>query len=72
MTAQQKAWLDGHPGYRALHAPGGGSRFVNVGLLHPDGTFEAKRTRTPGYSHLVPDSFEVGVLIMPLQPPHGG
>lgn len=62
MTGEQKKWLDDNRvhGYRPLGATPGGGRWVNVGMLHADGTFELKLGRAR--PTVKPGSFEVGVL----------
>lgn len=63
MTGEQKIWLDAHQaeGYRPLGVAPGGWRWVRIGMLHADGTFEAK---TPGSRPSIRvGSFEVGVLV---------
>jgi hypothetical protein len=62
MTGEQKSWLDAHraEGYRALGNTPGGARWVKVGMLHADGTFELKLGRARPAIRV--GSFEVGVL----------
>ena len=61
MTREQADWLGKNKPYRALgQPPGFGARYVKVGMLHPDGTFEL---RVRGQRSTVREgSFEVGVL----------
>lgn len=62
MTGEQKTWLDAHraEGYRPLGTTPGGGRWVKIGMLHADGTFELKvGTKRPSVRM---GSFEVGVL----------
>jgi hypothetical protein len=63
MTGEQKKWLDDHrvQGYRPMGTLGGASRWINRGMLHPDGTFEFLGAR--GRPNKVEQgSFEVAVL----------
>jgi hypothetical protein len=65
MTAEQKDWLDSHraEGYRPLgKSPGSQARFVRVGALYPDGSFELKQSRNHRYEKAILGMFEVGVL----------
>jgi len=61
MTGEQANWLRQNKEYRALgQRPGLGARYVRIGMLHADGTFELHpRGRRP---NVKPGSFEVGVL----------
>lgn len=61
MTGAQAEWLRSHKEFRALgQRPGLGARYVDVGMLHADGTFEPHpRGRRP---NVKPGSFEVGKL----------
>ena len=60
MTREQKEWLDRNKHFRAVGRAPGNCRWVDTGMLHPDGTFEkATPGRRPGVK---PGSFEVGVL----------
>lgn len=64
MTSEQAAWMRKNPAYRAMGVAGGNSRYVQKGLLHADGIFEAF-TGGP-YRRLTEGDFEVGILeIMP-------
>lgn len=62
MTGEQKAWLDLHraEGYRPLGVAPGGSRCVKTGMLHADGTFEARIAGARPAIRV--GSFEVGIL----------
>jgi hypothetical protein len=67
MTGPQKDWLDSHraAGYRPLGKPPGAvqvARFVKIGALYPDGSFELKLSHGHRYSKIEAGMFEVGVL----------
>lgn len=62
MTGEQASWLQEHKreGYRAVGRPGGNSRYIKVGILHADGTFEPKPR--VGRPRVTAGCFEVGIL----------
>jgi hypothetical protein len=65
MTGPQKDWLDSHraAGYRPLgKPPGAQARYVKIGALYPDGSFELKQSRSHRYEKAILGMFEVGVL----------
>ena len=62
MTSEQAEWLRTHraEGYRALGMAPGNARWIKVGMLHPDGTFELRLGQARPAVRV--GSFEVGVL----------
>lgn len=63
MTGPQKAWLDANKPYRALgQRSGSGARYVKIGMLHVDGTFELQQRGVR--LSVRQGSFEVGILEM--------
>jgi hypothetical protein len=64
MTGPQKDWLDSHraAGYRPLGNPPSGHRFIRVGALYTDASFELKQSRNHRYQKIEAGMFEVGVL----------
>lgn len=62
MTGEQADWLRSHraEGYRPLGNTPGGARWIKVGMLHADGTFELRQGRARPSVRV--GSFEVGVL----------
>jgi hypothetical protein len=60
MTGAQADWLRKNPTYRAVGVRPSGARYVNRGMLHEDGTFDAVM---PGRNPVVrKGSFEVAIL----------
>jgi hypothetical protein len=66
MTGEQKKWLDDHraEGYRPVgNAPGAQGKYVKVGMLYPDGTFERRSWNLSGrYARAEAGMFECGIL----------
>jgi hypothetical protein len=66
MTAEQAEWLREHraEGYRVCGQPpaDGHHRFVKVGMLYPDGSFERKQSAHWRYTKAIEGMFECGVL----------
>lgn len=60
MTGAQAAWLKANPRYRVVvsHAASFG-RYAEMGILHGDGTFEAKSKGK--VMRVTPGCFEVGI-----------
>ena len=63
MTGEQGEWLRSNPRYRAVTSRlPTGARYINRGMLHADGTFEAiHRGMRP---NVRVGSFEVGIFEM--------
>lgn len=60
MTGPQADWLRKNRNYRVVATVAGNAHYVNVGILHADGTFEL--TARDVQPRVTPGCFEVGVL----------